>query len=106
MHENSLRIEDSFSLSKLSGANKINFLTWGKVDISKPGTIVVDIQDQRVLLEYEEELFEPTIETVCIDDKQLSDVWGSQIYRVSLNALKQTSTGSYTYTITSAKSEI
>ena len=106
LHENSLRIEDSFSLSKLSGANKINFLTWGKVDISEPGTIVVDIQDQRVMLEYEEELFEPTIETVCIDDKQLSDVWGSQIYRVSLNALKQTSTGSYTYTITSAKSEI
>ncbi|WP_302589700.1 heparinase II/III family protein [uncultured Muribaculum sp.] len=106
LHENSLRIEDSFSLSKLSGANKINFLMWGKVDISEPGTIVVDIQGQRVMLEYEEELFEPTIETICIDDKQLSDVWGCQIYRVSLNALKQTLTGSYTYTITSAKSEI
>ena len=36
--KNSLKIEDSFSLDKADKPNQVNFLTWGEVDVSVPGS--------------------------------------------------------------------
>jgi len=39
------------------------------------------------------------IETVALDDPRLSNVWGKEIYRLSLNAGKMVKSGTYTFTI-------
>ncbi len=100
---NSLKIEDSFSLDKADQPNRINFLTWGKVDISVPGTVTVEVNGEKVRMTYDKNLFTPALEVIQLDDPRLSNVWGERIYRISLEANKQPLSGSYTYTITTIK---
>ena len=101
--KNSLKIEDSFSLNKADKPNQVNFLTWGKVDVSVPGVATVEVNGEKVRMTYNKSSFTPTVETIRLDDPRLSNVWGEQVYRISLNANKQPLSGSYTYTITTIK---
>ena len=96
--KNSLKIEDSFSLDKADKPNQVNFLTWGEVDVSVPGVVTVEVR-----MTYNKSTFTPTVETIRLDDPRLSNVWGEQVCRISLNANKQPLSGSYTYTITTIK---
>ena len=50
--KNSLKIEDSFSLSKADKPNQVNFLTWGKVDVSVPGVATVEVNGEKVRMTY------------------------------------------------------
>jgi hypothetical protein len=99
LNRNELKIEDRFSLHEPKTANQINFLTWGTVDISHPGEVIVEISNIKAKLSYDNNIFTPTIETITLDDARLSNVWGKEIYRVSLNAKKIIPSGTYTYTI-------
>lgn len=101
--KNSLKIEDSFSLDKADKPNQVNFLTWGKVDVSVPGVVTVEVNGEKVRMTYNKSAFTPTVETIRLDDPRLSNVWGEQVCRISLNANKQLLSGSYTYTITTIK---
>lgn len=94
-----LRIEDAFSLKEAAAANRINFLTWGKVDIATPGQVVIEVKGEKVCLTYNKNEFTPSIETVELTDPRLSNVWGKEIYRVTLQANKQTLSGKYIYTV-------
>lgn len=42
--KNELKIEDRFSLDRAETPNQINFLTWGTVDISRPGEVIVTVE--------------------------------------------------------------
>lgn len=97
--ENELKIEDRFALDGAETPNQINFLTWGNVDISRPGEIIIKVENANARLSYDKNIFTPVIETVTLDDPRLSNVWGKEIYRVSLNAKKTTPSGTYRYTI-------
>lgn len=101
--KNTLKIEDSFSLDRAERPNQINFLTWGKVDISVPGAVTVEVNGEKVRLTYDKNTFTSTVKTIRLDDPRLSNVWGEEIYRVSLNAKNMPLSGSYTYTITTIK---
>lgn len=101
--KNELKIEDSFSLSKADRPNQINFLTWGNVDISVPGIVTVEVNGEKVQMTYDKKTFVSTVKTIRLEDPRLSNVWGEQIYRVSLNAKHMPLSGSYTYTITTIK---
>ena len=101
--KNSLKIEDSFSLSKADKPNQVNFLTWGKVDVSVPGIVTVEVNGEKARMTYDKSAFTPVVETVRLDDPRLSNVWGGQLFRISLNANKPSLSGSYTYTITTIK---
>lgn len=103
LNKRSLEITDRFSLKSSTQPNQINFLTWGTVDISLPGSIFITVNEEKIKLEYNAKLFTPAIETITLDDKRLSTVWGNQIYRLSLNAKEKNKSGSYTYTITTIK---
>lgn len=94
-----LRIEDAFSLKEAAAANRINFLTWGKVDVTVPGQVTIEVKGEKVRLTYNKKEFTPSIETVELTDPRLSNVWGKEIYRVTLQANKQTLSGKYIYTI-------
>ena len=95
----SLKIEDTFSLKETIAPNQVNFLTWGKVDISKEGVIIIEVNNEKASLKYEKGLFNVSIETIKLEDPKLSNVWGSEIYRLSLTAKQQTLKGKYTFTV-------
>lgn len=103
LSKNALKIQDQFTLSEAKAPHQVNFLTWGSVDISRPGEVIVEVNGEKARLSYDKNRFTPAIETVVLDDPRLSNVWGKEIYRVSLNADKSALSGTYTYTIQSIK---
>ena len=97
---NNLKIEDTFSLKETVAPNQVNFLTWGKVDLSQAGVVTIEVKGEKVSLKYDKNQFDATLETIKLDDPRLSNVWGSEIYRLSLTAKQQTKNGKYTFTVT------
>lgn len=94
-----LRITDHFNLLRTEKPNVINFLTWGEVDTKTPGIVMVKINGEKIRLMYDKNLFDVIVDPIIQDDKRLSDVWGGEIYRVSLEAKNMILSGSYAYTI-------
>lgn len=94
-----LTIEDNFNLSALTNPNQINFLTWGHPDISTKGIVKLVVNDKKVQLSYNAVQFEPVVETITLTDERLSNVWGKQIYRLSLDAKQKQLAGKYRFTI-------
>ncbi|MEG1748977.1 MAG: heparinase II/III family protein [Tannerellaceae bacterium] len=103
LSKDALKIEDSFVLDNALQPNKINFLTRGQVDLTEPGVIKIEADGEKVTLSYQKDTFTPSIETVELTDPRLSNVWGKEIYRISLVANKLPLTGNYNYTITTTK---
>ena len=103
LHRTSVKITDSFSLKKTVEPNQVNFLTWGEVDLSVPGRIIIEVNNEKVRLDYDKNIFKSSVETIILDDPRLSNVWGKEIYRISLNANTEITSGTYTYTITKIK---
>lgn len=95
-----LSIQDDFKLKQTSKPNQLNFLTWGKPDVSVPGIVILEKEGVKLRIAYDAAQFEPSVETVTLTDKRLSDVWGNEIYRLSLNAKKQQLSGKYKINIT------
>lgn len=90
-----LIIEDVFKLKSIQASNQLNFLTWGKPEITTPGIIMLEKDGTKCRLEYESAQFEPVVEVVTLSDKRLANVWGDQIYRLSLHAKKKQLSGKY-----------
>ena len=99
LRNGALKIEDAFKINGAEIPNVVNFMTWGDVDISKLGVVTVDVQGKKLALKYDAKLFTPSIETIKQDDTRLSNVWGAEVYRVSLTALKVADKGKYTFVI-------
>ena len=94
-----LKITDDFSLTKVTAPNQINFMTWGTIDTETPGVIKIEINGKNVHLLYDWHVFDVSKETLRLEDKRLSNVWGSEVCRLSLNAKKLTAKGKYKYEI-------
>lgn len=95
---NELTITDKFSLKEAKAANQVNFLSWGKIDISKAGKVTIEVKGQKATLEYPSN-FKATLETIELPDPRLSKVWGEQIYRIVLTDTQQKLNGSYKFVI-------
>jgi hypothetical protein len=100
---NQLVIDDVFELTELKAANQLNFLTWAKPDLSKPGLVILEKEGKAVKMQYDAAQFDATVETVPQTDPRLAKVWGNEIYRLSLTAKKQQLKGRYKFEI--AKNE-
>ncbi len=97
--EKGLIIRDDCKLKQASKANQLNFLTWGQPDISVPGMVILEKNGVKLKLIYNTAQFSPAIETIVLSDRRLSNVWGNQIYRLSLNALKMEKSAKYSVKI-------
>ncbi|MDR2621629.1 MAG: heparinase II/III-family protein [Dysgonamonadaceae bacterium] len=95
LSKNSLLIEDNFDITDSRTANQLNFITWGKVDISQPGVVSITVKGKTYRLLYDRNTFEPVLEKIQLDDIRLSRVWGNEIVRVSLNAKNISNKGIY-----------
>ena len=95
-----LTIQDEFKLKQTLKPNQLNFLTWAKPDITTSGVILLDKEGQKLKMLYDARQFEPVVETILLNDKRLSNVWGEQVFRLSLNAKKMQLSGTYKINIT------
>lgn len=93
-----LVITDQFELKTTHSPNQVNFLTWGKVDISFPGKVLIEVQGQKVTLEYPR-YFEVSLESIELSDVRLSKVWGKKIYRLILKDKQMRMKGVYKFVI-------
>lgn len=48
-----------------------------------PGKIQIEVKGQKVELDYPAQ-FKAELETIQLDDPRLSNVWGKEIYRITL----------------------
>lgn len=94
-----LSITEDFVLDEALAPNQLNFMTWGTVDVSKPGTVVITVKDKKFHLKYDSRTFTASVETKVLDDKKLSNVWGKEVYRISLTDRKARKSGKYSYSI-------
>ena len=92
-------IKDSYSLSESKKPADFNWLTWGDVDISAPGKVIITVQGETLTLNYDGKRLKPIIETIVQDDPPLRRTWGDKIYRVTLREIKSSLKGSYTFTV-------
>lgn len=97
--DKALTIADNFSLQSADEPIRLNFLVRGTVDTATPGRVSIEADGQRVALNYDKTRFTPTVEAIELTDKQLSDVWGPVIYRLTLTAASPEQSGTYSYTI-------
>ena len=79
--------------------NQVNFLTWGKIDVSSEGIVRIDVNGEKVELLYDKNTFTPFVGGGGLDEGGGGGVWGKEIYRLSLNAGKMVQSGTYTFTI-------
>lgn len=96
--DNQLTVTDDFSLKSGKTPNQINFLTWGKVDISEPGKVSIETQGQKVTMNYPRTLL-ISIETIELKDIRLSRVWGKEIYRIVFKDKEIRTAGNYKFVI-------
>jgi hypothetical protein len=97
--EKSLIIEDQFELNALKSPNQIHFMTWAKPIISDNGLVTLQKLGKQVNMNYDASVFELKIEPIILSDTRLSNVWGSEIYRMVFTAKKQTLKGKYKFAI-------
>lgn len=94
-----LNIKDNFAIANPSVPNVVNFITWGTVDTSVPGTVSINANGHRAKMSYDSSRFEVSVENKKLDDNKLSAVWGSQISRISLKDKSTATTGTYDFTL-------
>ncbi|MFV0378080.1 MAG: heparinase II/III family protein [Mangrovibacterium sp.] len=98
-----LTIDDSFVLNEAKQANQLNFLICTKPDLSEKGMAILEKNGVRVKLAFNPTLFEPVTERIQLDDNRLSNVWGAEIYRLSLKAKTIQERGKYIVKIQTMK---
>ncbi|WP_455584252.1 heparinase II/III domain-containing protein [Bacteroides sp.] len=94
-----LTISDDFVLNETKTFNSIHFLTWGQIDLSEKGSVIIKVKGQTVELKYNPSVFDPVLESIHLNDSRLRNSWGDTIYRLSLNAKSMSAKGKYVYTI-------
>jgi hypothetical protein len=92
-------IDDVFALAETIEPNQVNFMTLAKPDISIDGVVNLLVDGNKVQLTYDKKRFTPTVETIKQDDIRLSNIWGNEIYRISLTAKDSQMKGTYKFTV-------
>ncbi|RED47805.1 heparinase II/III domain-containing protein [Seonamhaeicola aphaedonensis] len=103
LKKDGLTIKDKFSLSETLAPNQLNFMTWGKVNIDNPGKVSIQIEKEKIDLFYNEQEFSIALESIPLNEKKLSGVWGATIYRLTLTAKSLQKEGEYTFQIKKTK---
>jgi len=96
---NTLYIDDDFDISRPKENNILHFMTWGDVDISEKGKVVISVNGKKVEMIYDKNDFEPELEKIELDDHRLSNIWGNNIYRIILKASRLKEKGKYSVII-------
>ena len=96
----SLKIEDAFVLSEIKESTQINFLLAVKPEMRGNGIILLQKEGRSVRFIYPSKSFKAEVDTLLLEDKKLSNVWGPQLYRLRLTVQKPVLKGTYSFLIT------
>ncbi|WP_333865656.1 heparinase II/III domain-containing protein [Sphingobacterium sp.] len=94
--QNGLDIQDNFKIKGPKQANVIHFLVAQEPKISK-GEIVLN--NGQAKLQFDAGQFIASFDVIPQEDARLSQVWGKELYRITLTAKSIKPTGKYTFTI-------
>lgn len=94
-----LEIKDKFILKKVDEENRINFMSMVKPDVSLPGRVIFEMNQEKIQLFYDKKQFMPEIEEIILDDPRLFRTWGNVVYRLILVAKEKKRTGDYKFSI-------
>jgi hypothetical protein len=94
-----LTITDQFQLQKAEAPNQLNFMTWGKPDISQAGEVIIEKEGKKLVLVFDKNQFQPSVDIVPQTDPRLMAVWGKELYRLSLTAKQIIGKGKYVINI-------
>lgn len=97
-----LVLTDRYTLKQTVQPNQLNFLTWGKVDLSKPGKVRLEVAGKVIEMTYPKS-FTAALEPIALDDPRLSRVWGKEIYRLTLKTEEKKLKDSYRIVIRKMK---
>lgn len=101
---NSVVLTENFVLREATAPNQLHFLTWGELDLSQAGVVrITTPEGKQVAIRYNSRLFTPTVDTIPLTDPRLSNVWGSEIKRLTLTANTIARKGKYTVQIEAGK---
>lgn len=98
-----LMVSDNFRLTQCKTPHRINFLSWGDIDISHSGEVRINVQGVKSKLKYDSKKFVASIEDINLTDVRLSKVWGPVIRRITLTAKTTDTAGEYRYIISKEK---
>ena len=98
MDKKQVIVSDEFSYES-PVMTRINFMTWGDVDISRPGVAVLTVNGKKVSLSYDPRLLQAIVERRELTDPKLTGIWGDCVYRLSLVAPEKRTDGKYIYII-------
>ena len=102
LDDKKLIIGDLYTLDEAIAPNQMNFLTWGNVTFPSAGKIRIEVKGQKVEMNYPSQ-FKAELETIKLDDPRLSNVWGKEIYRITLKTEEKKVTGKYGFVIQQVK---
>ena len=102
LDDKKLIIGDIYTLDEAIVPNQMNFLTWGNVTFPSAGKIRIEVKGQKVEMNYPSQ-FKAELETIKLDDPRLSNVWGKEIYRITLKTEEKKVTGKYGFVIQQVK---
>src|SRR5690606_32911653 len=94
-----LHINDRFKLDATIEPHEIHFLTWAEPDTATPGEVLLAKDGKQMKLVYPSSTFTAAYEVIELTDKRLSNVWGSEIYRIVLKERKTAKNGHYRFRI-------
>ncbi|GAB3419954.1 heparinase II/III-family protein [Niabella aquatica] len=94
-----LTIEDVFELSEIKQPSSINFLVEVKPATDKEGMVILQKDAKQVALTYSKQLFDVQVDTIKLEDRRLSNVWGKELYRIRLICKSPQLKGKYTFMI-------
>ncbi len=69
---------------------------------SSAGKVCIEVKGEKVELDYPSQ-FKAELERIKLDDSRLSNVWGKEIYRITLKTEVKKATGSYKFVIQQMK---
>lgn len=98
-HGREFLIEDNFALSEARKNNSINFITHSRPDISVPGSVKLDAGGTIIQMSFDAKRFDANVETIPLDDTRLSNVWGKEIYRLTLTDKSKPLKGNYKFIV-------
>ena len=102
LDDRKLTVNDDYVLDEALEPNQLNFLTWGDVTFPSPGKIRIEVKGQKVEMTYPSQ-FKAGLETISLDDPRLSNVWGKEIYRITLKTEEKKAAGKYEFVIQQVK---
>lgn len=94
-----LMIEDEFTLSAVESPNILNYLVWSEPVIKTAGKVVLTVEDEQLIFEFDPKQFDVRVEAIPQDDPRLANVWGDAVYRLSLIAKEKSKKGKYKFYI-------